>query len=168
MGANFSLGAPESTDHDRPIVMDTMSDESPCPFCRIVRGDQPTLLIYEDTTSIAFLDRAPAAPGHTLVVPREHARNLFDIDPARASTLFSTAIHVARLLKEALRPDGLTMIQTNEAAGWQSVFHFHLHLVPRWERDDLAPPWRTSRAPVDVLAATQSRILRAATAASEL
>lgn len=145
-----------------------MSEEPPCPFCRIVRGDEPALLLYEDADSIAFLDRAPAAQGHTLVVPREHSRNLFDIDPASSNSLFSTAIHVARLLKAALRPDGLTMIQTNEAAGWQSVFHFHLHLVPRWERDDLAPPWRTNRAPTDVLAATQSRILRAAGDASEL
>ena len=138
-----------------------MSVDSACPFCRIARGEEPALLVYDDASTVAFLDRAPVAPGHTLVVPRVHSRNLFDIDPETAGALFSTAIHVARLLRTALRPDRLTLIQTNEAAGWQSVFHFHLHLVPRWEDDDLAPPWRSERAPRDALAATHARILRA-------
>ena len=138
-----------------------MSTDPTCPFCRIVRGDEPALLIYDDATSIAFLDRDPAAEGHTLVVPRMHSRNLFDVEPASADALFSSAVRVARLLNSALHPDGLTMIQTNEPAGWQSVFHFHLHLVPRWKGDNLVQPWHAGRTPSDALVATRSRILHA-------
>ena len=143
-----------------------MSTGDPCPFCRIATGDEPAALIYEDANSIAFLDREPAAEGHTLVVPRAHSRNLFDIDPASASALFTSAVHVARLLNVALQPDGLTLIQTNEAAGGQSAFHIHLHLVPRWVGDDLVEPWHANRAPIDALEATRSRILRATGEAS--
>jgi histidine triad (HIT) family protein len=123
-----------------------MSVEADCIFCRIVDGSEPANIVYEDPDSIAFFPLAPAAEGHTLVVPRLHSRTLFDIDPASASALMIAATHVARMLRRALHPDGMTMFQTNEQAGWQSVFHVHLHLVPRWKDDDLVEPW-TVRLP---------------------
>lgn len=138
-----------------------MTNDPACPFCRIVRDGETAFIIYEDAASIAFLDREPAAEGHTLVVPRVHSRNLFDIDPHVASALLASAARVARVLNAALHPDGLTMIQTNEAAGWQSVFHFHLHLIPRWVDDTLAPPWESGPVADDSLARVRSRILRA-------
>jgi histidine triad (HIT) family protein len=118
-----------------------MSFDSECVFCRIVDGSTPADIVYEDADSIAFPPREPAAAGHTLVVPRLHARTLLDIGPASAGALMIAATTVARMIDRELHPDGMTMFQTNETAGWQSVFHVHLHIVPRWENDHLIKPW---------------------------
>jgi histidine triad (HIT) family protein len=136
------------------------TDES-CSFCRIVHGSDPAFVVYEDAHSIAFLDRQPAAEGHTLVVPRIHSRTLFDIDPSNAGALMTSATFVARLIHRALQPDGMTLIQTNEHAGGQTVFHVHLHLVPRWNGDKLITPWRADRADVNALGSVRSRLLAA-------
>jgi histidine triad (HIT) family protein len=136
-----------------------MSVESSCSFCRIVSGSEPAHVIYEDADSIAFLDREPAAEGHTLAVPRLHARTIFDIDPASAGSLMIAATHMARILGRALHPDGMTMVQTNEHVGAQTAFHVLLHLVPRWENDHLIAPWDAERADADRLAVTRARIL---------
>lgn len=115
-------------------------------FCRIVDGTDPAYVVYQDPDSIAFFPLAPAAEGHTLVVPRAHARTLLDLAPDSAGALMIAATNVARMIDHALHPDGLTMFQTNERAGWQSVFHVHLHLVPRWENDHLIAPWTSKRS----------------------
>ena len=140
-------------------ILGDMSDDSPCPFCRIVRGSEPAHIIYEDADSIAFLDREPAAEGHTLLVPRLHARTLLDITPASAGALMIAATLVARMIDLAFHPDGMTMVQTNAHAGGQTIFHVHLHLVPRWAGDNLVAPWRAERADSRVLATTRSRFL---------
>jgi histidine triad (HIT) family protein len=119
-----------------------VSVERECVFCRIVNGSETAHIVYQDSDSIAFFPLAPAVDGHTLVVPRIHSRTLLDIDAASAGALMVATTRVARLLDRALRPDGMTMFQTNEQAGWQSIFHVHLHLVPRWKGDDLVVPWK--------------------------
>lgn len=91
---------------------------------------------------MAFLDIDPVTYGHTLVVPRRHIRTILDIDPEDAEAVMRSGLHVARHLQQALRPDGFSLFQANEPAGWQSVFHFHLHVIPRWTTDALTPPWR--------------------------
>jgi len=108
----------------------------------------PAHIVYEDADSIAFPPRAPAADGHLLVVPRLHARTLLDIAPASAGALMIAATEVARMIDREFHPDGMTMFQTNEPAGWQSVFHVHLHIVPRWENDHLIKPWNVDLADV--------------------
>jgi histidine triad (HIT) family protein len=118
-----------------------MSLETECVFCGILNGSMPADIVCEDADSIAFPPLVPAAEGHTLVVPRLHARTLLDISPASAGALMIAATAVARMIDRELHPDGLTMFQTNETAGWQSVFHVHLHIVPRWENDHLTKPW---------------------------
>jgi histidine triad (HIT) family protein len=122
------------------ILVDVRFDEE-CVFCRILDGSLPAEIKYEDANSIAFPPLVPAAEGHTLVVPRLHARTLLDIAPASAGALMIAATNVARMIDKELHPDGMTMFQTNEVAGWQSVFHVHLHIVPRWENDHLVKPW---------------------------
>jgi histidine triad (HIT) family protein len=136
------------------------TDES-CLFCRIVHGSDPAYVIYEDAHSIAFLDRQPAAKGHTLVVPRVHSRTILDIDPVNAGALMTSATFVARIIDRAFQPDGMTLMQTNERAGGQSVFHVHLHLVPRWNGDNVIVPWKALRADPIELASIQSRMLAA-------
>jgi histidine triad (HIT) family protein len=136
-----------------------MTFDPACPFCDIVRGNAPAHVVYEDDGSIAFLDFAPAAEGHTLVIPRAHARTLLDISPADAGALMSCATRVAHLIDRTFHPDGMTMVQTNERAGGQTVYHVHLHLIPRWNGDELFRPWRATRAPAEVMTATQVRMV---------
>jgi histidine triad (HIT) family protein len=136
-----------------------MTFDATCTFCNIVRGPELAHIVYEDEDSIAFLDFAPAAEGHTLVVPRDHARTLLDISPTSAAALLRSATHVARTIDNAFHPDGMTMVQTNERAGGQTVFHVHLHLVPRWKDDELFRPWRTDRVPIENLEMTRLRMI---------
>jgi histidine triad (HIT) family protein len=138
-----------------------MRTEESCLFCRIVHGSDPAYVVYEDEHSLAFLDRQPAAEGHTLVIPRIHSRTLLDIDPVNAGALMTSATLVARIIHRAFQPDGMTLIQTNEHAGGQSVFHVHLHLVPRWNSDTVMVPWKAQRADPIELASIQSRMLAA-------
>lgn len=136
-----------------------MDQLSSCTFCDIAQGAEPAHIILEDARSIAFLDIAPAAEGHSLVIPRTHARTLLDIESDSAGALMSFATRVARLIDRTVRPDGLTMVQTNERAGGQSVFHVHLHLVPRWNGDNLMRPWRARRVPAESLEATRLKLI---------
>jgi len=110
-----------------------------CPFCRIVAGELPAEVIYEDESTIAFLDIAPITRGHTLVVPKQHARNLFDIDPSLVVRVAQVTAHIAPRLTAAVGADGLTVRQNNERAAGQLVFHYHVHLIPRWERSERRP-----------------------------
>ena len=137
-----------------------MTSDPSCTFCDIVRGTAPAQIICEDAHSIAILDIAPAAEGHTLVIPRTHFRTLLDIDETSAGALMSFATKMASVIDRTFHPDGMTMIQTNERAGGQSVFHIHLHLVPRWNDDNLINPWRTKRVPAEVLASTRMRLIQ--------
>ncbi len=94
--------------------------------------------------AIAFLDINPAADGHTLVAPREHIADIFDLDGDVAMDLWGLTLAAARRLDAVLKPDGMTVFQANREAGWQDVIHFHIHLVPRWNGDSLVRPWRHS------------------------
>ena len=129
-----------------------------CVFCSIVAGSLPAHRIYEDQDTLAFLDIHPAAAGHTLVVPKTHATDLFTIAPETAAAVMRSATRVARRLDEVLTPDGLTVIQTNRAAGWQDVFHLHMHLVPRWDTDTLVRPWTPEAAQSSDLAAVAAQL----------
>ena len=113
-----------------------------CTFCRIIAGELPAEVVYEDETAIAFLDNAPIERGHTLVVPKLHARNLFDIDPAVAAQITQVTAQIAPGLVAAVGADGLNVSQNNEPSAGQVVFHYHVHLIPRWERQVRFPRHR--------------------------
>ena len=117
-----------------------------CIFCAIVEGKIPSVTVYEDEHVFAFMDIAPANPGHLVVIPKQHYRNIFDIPAEVASKIMEVAVLLAAAIREALNPDGLNLIQNNEASGFQTVFHFHLHLIPRWEADSLQPLWQPRSA----------------------
>lgn len=112
-----------------------------CTFCRIVAEDPWNQVIYADSQTVAFLDIAPAARGHTLVIPRRHCADIFEISEEDLSSVTRTVRHVAHQLEDGLRPDGLSLVQSNRAAAWQDVFHLHFHLIPRYNDDELVPPW---------------------------
>ena len=129
-----------------------------CIFCAIVAGEIPAVKVYEDEQVFAFMDIAPANPGHTLVIPKQHYRNIFDMPPEIGSKIMPTAILIANAIRTALNPDGLNLFQSNEAAAFQTVFHFHLHLIPRWEGDPLRLPWRPSEGDMEEIGNIAAKI----------
>lgn len=131
---------------------------SECVFCEIVAGRRPSRRVLEDEHAIAFLDIRPAAPGHTLVVPRVHARDLWEISEAAHGEVAAMVHRVAALLHAALALEGVNMKHNTGAAGGQDVFHFHVHVVPRWPSDGLDLTWRSTRASADELELVMERI----------
>lgn len=102
-------------------------------FAKILRGEIPSHKVYEDASTLVFMDVMPQAPGHTLVVPKAASRNLLDADPAALGQLLLVVQKMAIAVKTAFAADGIQIIQYNEAAGGQSVFHLHFHVIPRHE-----------------------------------
>lgn len=126
-------------------------------FARILRGEIPSTRVYEDDAVVAFMDVMPQAAGHTLVVPKAPSRNLLDADPAVFARLMSVVQQVARAVKTALNADGVTVIQFNEAAAGQTVFHLHFHVIPRFDGVALKPHTGEMEKP-EVLAANAAKI----------
>jgi histidine triad (HIT) family protein len=108
-------------------------------FAKILRGEIPAHKVFEDDDVVVFMDVMPQGPGHTLVVPKAASRNLLDADPAVLAKLLPTVQKVARAVKAAFAADGVSVFQYNEPAGGQSVFHLHIHVVPRFEGVPLKP-----------------------------
>ena len=109
-------------------------------FARILRGEAPCTKVYEDDTSLAFLDVMPRADGHTLVIPKVPARNILDISPEDLARMMPAVQKVARAVKSGMAAEGLTVQQFNEEAGGQQVFHLHFHVLPRWTGVAVRPP----------------------------
>jgi histidine triad (HIT) family protein len=112
-----------------------------CIFCRIVAGDLPSTRIHEDDRAIAIMDINPATRGHALVIPRRHARDIGDIDPDDLAHCAVVAKEVAARALAGLAAQGVTIMQANGAAAWQTVFHYHVHVIPRYDGDPLVLPW---------------------------
>jgi histidine triad (HIT) family protein len=123
-----------------------------CIFCGIAAGTMPAERVYEDERTVAFLDIFPAADGHVLVIPRAHADDIHSLDPADVAAVAQTAQVMAGRVSGALGPDGITIMQTNGAAAGQTVFHYHVHVIPRFEGDGVLRPWTPGRASADELA----------------
>jgi histidine triad (HIT) family protein len=117
-----------------------MSD-SDCLFCKIIAGELPGRIIAEDERTVAFMDINPATRGHALVVPRRHATDLLDIDREDLAATVLAAQRVARRATERLGADGVNLINSCGRAAWQTVFHFHVHMIPRYVDDPLRLPW---------------------------
>jgi histidine triad (HIT) family protein len=112
-----------------------------CLFCKIVAGEIPATVIAEDERTIAFMDINPATRGHALVIPRAHARDVHDIDTDDLRAVAATAQTVAARAIQRLGAAGVNLLNSNGAAAWQTVFHFHLHVIPRYDGDPLRLPW---------------------------
>ena len=112
-----------------------------CLFCGIVAGTVPSETVDSDERTVAFMDINPATPGHALVVPRAHSKDLMEIEPADLEASAVAAQRLARRMTEALDADGINVINACGSVAWQTVFHFHLHVVPRFEDDPLELPW---------------------------
>jgi histidine triad (HIT) family protein len=120
---------------------------SDCVFCKIVAGQIPATVVHEDDLTLAFMDIGQVNPGHVLVALKPHAENLFALDEAQAAAVFRTAARVARGIRAAFEPPGLSVYQANGKPAGQTVFHFHIHLVPRHEGDGMNLTWPVKNPP---------------------
>ena len=118
-----------------------MAADPDCLFCKIIAGEIPSTRIYEDERTIAFMDINPATRGHLLVVPREHTRDLLTIDPEDLAAVARAAQKLCRTVTERLEADGVNLLNSCGRAAWQTVFHFHMHVIPRYAGDPLRLPW---------------------------
>ena len=127
-----------------------MSDAD-CIFCKIVAGEIPAQVVDEDEHTVAFMDLNPWTRGHALVVPREHSRNLWEIDPDHLAQTTIAAKRLAQRMRERLGADGINLINSCEPAAWQTVFHFHVHVIPRYHGDPLRLPTSPREADQEML-----------------
>lgn len=140
----------------------------PSIFSRIVSGEIPALKVYEDEQTLAFMDINPATRGHVLVISKAEYPDIFSIPPDVLVSVARTVQKVALAIRAALQPDGLNILQNNGAAAGQAVFHYHVHLIPRWEGDGALRLWRPQpgdQAELRALADQISRALETSTAA---
>ena len=136
-----------------------MSDRDPdCLFCKIIAGEVPGQIIAEDEHTVAFMDINPATRGHALVVPRRHARNLLEIDADDLAAVARSAQRVAQRANERLGCDGVNLINSCGSAAWQTVFHLHVHVIPRYTDDPLRLPWTPAPGDSDEIAATAQEL----------
>lgn len=115
--------------------------DNECIFCRIASGEIPSATLYEDADFRVILDRGPAARGHALILPKEHYKNIYEIDEEAAGEVFKLAKKMAQTMTEKLKCDGFNIVQNNGSVAGQTVFHFHMHLIPRYENDTAELGW---------------------------
>ena len=118
-----------------------MAADPDCLFCKIIAGEIPSTRVDEDERTVTFMDINPATRGHVLVVPREHAADLLAIDPADLAAVAQAGQRIAAVMPERLGAAGVNLLNSCGRAAWQTVFHFHLHVIPRYEPDPLRLPW---------------------------
>ncbi len=127
-----------------------------CIFCKIVAGELPATIVDQDERTVAFMDIAPATHGHALVVPRAHAPDLLSVEPEDLQAVALAARRLAARATEALGADGVNLLNSCGGAAWQTVFHFHIHVIPRYTGDPLRLPWVPGAGdPQDIAAAAQ-------------
>lgn len=129
-----------------------------CVFCKIIAGDIPAFRVYENDDTIAFMDINPLHPGHVLVIPREHSANVYEVSDEAIAAAARTARRVARAVNAVVAPDGLNVLQCNGPAAGQSVFHFHMHVLPRRLDDGAALNWEVIPGNMEEIGALAEKI----------
>ena len=113
-----------------------MSMDQDCIFCKIIQGEIPSAKVYEDEEVFAFLDISQVTKGHTLIIPKKHVENIYETNEEIASSLFARVPKIANALKKAYQPAGINILNNNGKAAGQTVFHIHIHLIPRYDESD--------------------------------
>ena len=131
---------------------------SHCVFCRIVAREIPATVVHEDEHTLAFMDLGQVNPGHVLVAVKAHAENLYALTDGQAGAVLRSAARVARAIRDAFAPEGLSVYQANGKAAGQTVFHYHVHLVPRYEGDGMALTWPVKNPPREKLEEAAAKI----------
>jgi len=131
---------------------------SDCVFCRIVAGTIPSIRVHEDELTLAFMDIGQVNPGHVLVALKAHAENLYAVNDTQAAALGRASARVARAIRDAFAPQGLSVYQANGKPAGQTVFHYHVHLLPRHEGDGMALTWPVKNPPRETLEGYAAKI----------
>jgi len=131
---------------------------SNCVFCRIVAREIPATVVHEDEHTLAFMDLGQVNPGHVLVAVKAHAENLYALNDAQAGAVLRAAARVGRAIRDAFKPEGLSVYQANGKAAGQTVLHYHVHLVPRYEGDGMALTWPVKNPPREKLEEAAAKI----------
>jgi histidine triad (HIT) family protein len=129
-----------------------------CIFCKLVAGQIPATRVYEDEHTLAFMDIGHVNPGHVLVAVKKHAANLFELQEAQAEAVARASVKISRALKKAFEPEGLSVYQANGRAAGQTVFHYHVHLLPRHAGDGMDLVWPVKNPPREKLEAYAAKI----------
>jgi histidine triad (HIT) family protein len=129
-----------------------------CLFCKIIAGEIPAQIIDEDEHTLTFMDIAPATRGHALVIPKRHATDLWKIEPDQLAAVAKAAQRQAWRVEDRLGADGVNLINSCRPAAWQTVFHFHIHVIPRYTGDPLKLPWVPTPGDMDEIAATAAEL----------
>jgi histidine triad (HIT) family protein len=135
-----------------------MAADPDCLFCKIVAGDVPATRVHEDERTVAFMDINPGTRGHLLVIPREHATDIHAIDPDDLAAVALAAKELAGRVRDRLGADGVNLINSTGSAAWQTVFHFHMHVIPRYANDPLRLPWSPAPGDKDEIAAAAKEL----------
>jgi histidine triad (HIT) family protein len=135
-----------------------MTADPDCIFCKIVAGELPGAIIDEDERTIAFMDISPATRGHALVIPRNHAANVLEIEPEELAATIRAAQRLAARITDRLGADGVNLLNSCGSAAWQTVFHFHIHVIPRYQGDPLRLPWIPAPGDPDEIAAAAAAL----------
>ncbi|MEA2479817.1 MAG: histidine triad family protein [Thermoleophilaceae bacterium] len=133
-----------------------MADD--CIFCAIVAGDAPATKVDEDEHTIAFMDIHPWTRGHALVIPKRHAANIWEISDDDLHHVMAAAKRLALRMRETIQPDGINILNSTNKAAWQTVFHFHVHVIPRYEDDPLQLPTQPKEGHKDEIAAVSEQL----------
>src|SRR6266542_3604541 len=129
-----------------------------CIFCKILDGELPAVIVQEDDHTVAFMDINPWTRGHAVVIPREHSRNLYDVPEEDLARTASAAKRLAERVRDKLGAAGVNLLNSCEPAAWQTIFHFHVHVIPRYENDPLELPTRPQRAEPEELTRVAAEI----------
>jgi histidine triad (HIT) family protein len=124
---------------------------SDCIFCQLIAGRLPASKVYEDGQVLAFMDAGQVNPGHVIVAVKPHVPTIYSLSPELAAAVFMATVKVARAVKTSMQAEGLTLLQANEKAGWQTVAHFHIHVLPRHGNDGVAFTWPAKHPPREEL-----------------
>ena len=131
---------------------------SDCVFCKIVAGQIPSTRVFEDEHTLAFMDLGHVNPGHTLVAVKKHAANIFELDETQAEAIARAIVKISRALKKTFEPEGLSVYQANGKAAGQTVFHYHVHLLPRHAGDGMELTWPVKNPPREQLEESAAKI----------
>ena len=129
-----------------------------CVFCRIVAGEIPAQIVEQDEQTLTFMDIAPATRGHALVIPKRHAADLWEIEAGQLSAVTAAAQRQALRVRDRLRADGVNLINSCRPQAWQTVFHFHIHVIPRYAGDPMVLPWTPRPGNLDEIAAVAGEL----------
>ncbi len=135
-----------------------MTEDAGCLFCKIIAGEIPCFKLFEHDETLAFMDINPANEGHALVIPKEHSKDVHAVSDAAITATVTTAKKIAAAIDKTLNPDGLNLLQCNGPAAAQSVLHFHIHVLPRREGDELKLNWGLRPGDMDAIGALAERI----------